>query len=151
MVFASGPGPLAGDIPPGITLSSLQSSFYTLLSCLILLLIALFLMRLALRKESMRFWQRKLAILVAAMSLLALISAVWAWFTYQSFAQYNLPLNASYFDWYERYGQGVADQLEGAVAGFSTWSILSSIATIALLCVVGEYLVTSLRGLRRLR
>lgn len=151
MALASGPGPLAGDIPPGITLSALQDSFYTLLGCLALLLIALFLLRLVLRKKSARFLQRKLTILVVAMNLLALISTVWACSTYQSFAHYGLPPNAGYYDWYVSIGQVVADQLDSAVTGFGTWSILFSIATLALLCVVGERLITSLRAPRRLR
>lgn len=104
MVLASGPGPLAGNIPPGITLPSLRDSFYTLLGCLGLQLIALFLLGLVLRKESRQFWQRKLVIFVIVMNLLALISAVWAWSTYQSFAHYGLPPSAGYLDWYERFG-----------------------------------------------
>lgn len=151
MVFTSCCGPLAGDIPPGITLSSLQDSFYTLLGCLGLLLIASFLLGLMLRNEAALFWRRKLVIVVGAMNLLALISTVWAWSTYQSFAHYGLPPSAGYYDWYVGIGQGAADQLDNAVTGFGTWAILFSIATLALLCAVGERLVTRRRGLRRLR
>lgn len=149
MVFASGPGPLAGDIPPGITLLALRESFYILLGCLGLLLIALFLLGLVLRKEAGWFWQRKLATFVAAMSLLALISAEQAWSAYQSFAHYGLPPDAGYLDWYERIGQNVADQLDSTVGGFGTWSILFSSTTLALLCVVGEQIVMSVRDRRR--
>jgi hypothetical protein len=148
MVFASCCGPLGGDIPPGITLLALQESFYTLLGCLILLLIALFLLGLVLRKEPGRFWQRKPIILLAAMNLLALISAVWAWFAYHAFAHYGLPPSAGYYEWYESTGQGVAEQLDNAVTGFGTWAILFSIATPALLCV-GKHLLTSLRTRRQ--
>lgn len=150
MIFASGPGLLPGEIPPGITLSSLRDSCYTLLGCLILLLIALFLLQLVLRKASGRIWQRKLVVFVAAMSLLALISAVWAWFAYQSFAHYGLPPSAGYSDWYVGKGQGAAEQLDSAVTGFGTWSILFSVATLALLCAVGEQIATSLLARRRL-
>lgn len=149
MVFASCCGPLGEDIPPGITLSSLQDSFYILLGCFGLLVIALFLLGFVLRHESGRFWQRKLVVYVVAMGLLALISAVWAWFAYQSFAHYGLPPSAGYYDWYERIGQGGADQLDSAVTGFGTWAILFSTATLVLLCVVGGQLVTSLRSPRR--
>ncbi len=148
MAFASGPGLLPGEIPPGITLSSLQDSFYALLGCVGLLLIALFLLGLVLRKDPGRFWQRKLVIVVAAMSLLALISAIQAWSAYQSFAHFGLPLNAGYYDWYERIGQGGADQFDSAVTSFGTWAILLSIVTLALLYVVGKHLVTSLRAQR---
>ncbi|MGZ3666846.1 MAG: hypothetical protein ACXVDA_20465 [Ktedonobacterales bacterium] len=84
------------------------------------------------------------------MNLLALISAAWAWSSYQSFAHYGLPPSAGYLDWYERFGQDIADQLDSAVGGFGTWAILFSIATLALLCVVGEQILTSLRVRRRL-
>jgi hypothetical protein len=130
-------------------LLALQDSFYTLLGCLGLLLIALLLVRLVLRKEPRRLWQRKPIIFLAAMNLLALISAVWTWFAYQSFAHYGLPPSAGYYDWYERFGQDIADQLDSAVGGFGTWSILFSIATLALLCVVGGQVLTSLRTRRR--
>lgn len=149
MVIASGPGPLAGNIPPGITLVSLRDSFYILLGCLALLLIALFLLGFVLRREPGRFWRRKLVIFVAAMSLFALISAEQAWSAYQSFAHYGLPPNAGYLDWYERFGQDVADQLDGAVGGFGTCSFLFCLATLAVLSVVGEQIVTSLRTKRR--
>ncbi len=82
MVFASGPGLLPGEIPPEITLSSLRDSFFTLLGCVGLLLIALFPLELVLREDPGRFWQRKPVIVVAAMSLLALISAIQAWSAY---------------------------------------------------------------------
>lgn len=146
MVFASCCGPLGEDIPPGITLSSLQNSFYTLLGCLGLLVIALFLLGFALRRESGRFWQRKLVVIVAAMGLLALISVVWAWSAYQSLARYGLPPSAGYYDWYERIGQGSTDQLDSAVTGFGTWAVLFSIATLALLGIVGKQIVASLRA-----
>lgn len=148
MVYASGPGLLPEEIPPGITLSSLRDSCYTLLGCLIVLLIALFLLRLVLRKESMPFWRRKSIIFLGAMNLFALVSAGWAWFTYQSFTHYGLPPSAGYYDWYVGTGQRVADQLDSAVTGFGTWSILFSIATLVLLCVIGKQIVTSMRAPR---
>ncbi len=149
MVIASGPGPLGGNIPPGITLASLHDSFYILLGCLALLLIALFLLGFVLRREPGRFWRRKLVIVVAAMSLLALLSAIQAWSAYQSFAHYGLPPNAGYLTWYELVGQDVADQLDGVVAGFGTCAFLFSLATLIVLCVVGEQIVMSLRARRR--
>jgi hypothetical protein len=108
----------------------------------------LFLLRLVLRKQPGRFWQRKPITLLAAMNLLALISVVWVWFAYQSFAHYGLPTSAGYYDWYASAGRDIADQLDNAVTGFGTWAILFSVATLVLLCVVGKQIVTSLHARR---
>lgn len=148
MTFASGPGPLAGDIPPGITLLALRDSCYVLFGCAGLLLVASLVLALVQRKEPRQLWQRRPVIVVAAMSTLAVISAGQAWSSYQSFAHYGLAPNAGYLDWYEHFGQPVADQLDSAVGGFGTYSFLFTIATLLVLCAVGEQIVMSLRARR---